>query len=338
MSIVEPRYEKKAAYAERIIVLLEKYSRVLLVLCDNIGSSHMQKIRINLRGKAILLMGKNTMMRRAIREALKPNEAGVVRGNPLWANLVPHIKYNVGLVFTDQDLPTIRDLLLATRVPAAAKVGAVAPQDVIVPKGITTLEPTKTSFFAALDIATKITKGSVEMLNDVQLITKGAKVGNSEAALLQMLGINPFTYGLLMTVVYDSGAVFSSQYLDYGEEELMGAFAAGVSNVAGISLALSIPSLAAFPHTVMNAFKNIAAVSFGTNYTFPLAEKLKSAAASAPAKAAAPVKSAADKAAADKAKAAEEEKKKKDAEEAAKKKAKKDSDDDGGGMGDIFGF
>jgi len=336
-------YEKKAAYVERVLGLLEKYPRVLIVLCDNIGSNHMQKIRLSLRGKAILLMGKNTMMRRAIRDSLKPGPDGSVRGNPQWNALLPHIKYNIGLVFTDQELPQIRDLLLATRVPASAKVGAVAPQDVVVPKGVTSLEPTKTSFFAALDIATKITKGSVEILNDVQLITKGNKVGNSEASLLQMLDIRPFTYGLIMTSVYDNGAVFAAEYLDYGEEELMSSFLEGIGNVTGLSLGLNLPTFASFPHVVLNGFKNVAAVALGTNYSFPLAEKLKAgpgpAAAAAPATTAAP---AADKKggkgddkAADK-KKADEEAKKKAAEEEAKKK--KDESSEGEPMGDIFGF
>lgn len=47
---------------------------------------------------------------------------------------------------------------------------------VVVPAGNTGLEPTKTSFFQALNIGTKITKGTVEILKDEKVITKGEKV------------------------------------------------------------------------------------------------------------------------------------------------------------------
>lgn len=81
------------------------------------------------------------------------------------------------------------------QVVAAAKAGAVAQVDVALLAGPTGLEPTQTSFFQALGIATKINKGSIEIISNVQLCTKGLKVGPSEAVLLGKLGLKPFAYG-----------------------------------------------------------------------------------------------------------------------------------------------
>jgi large subunit ribosomal protein LP0 len=47
----------------------------------------------------------------------------------------------------------------------------------------------------ALGIATKINKGAIEIISQVQLAKKGEKVGSSEAVLLTKLGIKPFAYG-----------------------------------------------------------------------------------------------------------------------------------------------
>ena len=58
-------------------------------------------------------MGKNTMMRKAIR--------GHLEQNPDLERLLPHIKNNVGFVFTKEDLCYVRDLLLANKVKAPAK-------------------------------------------------------------------------------------------------------------------------------------------------------------------------------------------------------------------------
>ena len=44
---------------------------------------------------------------------------------------------NVGFVFTNSDLKDIRDKILANRVAAPARAGAVAPGDVYVPAGNT---------------------------------------------------------------------------------------------------------------------------------------------------------------------------------------------------------
>merc|ERR1712200_347332 len=208
--------------------------------------------------------GKNTMMRKAIRGHL-PN-------NPKLEALMNHIRGNVGFVFTKEDLVSIRDMLLANKVKAPAKAGALAPLDVQVPAQNTGLGPEKTSFFQALNIPTKITKGTIEIVADVKLIKEGDKVGMSDSTLLNMLGISPFTYGLVIQKVYDSGTVFNPSILDITDDDLKARFMAGVRNVAAISLKVGYPNIASVPHSVVNGLKNCMAVASVTDITFKEAE------------------------------------------------------------------
>jgi len=258
---------KKSDYILKVVQCLEEYPRFLVVTCDFIGSKHMQQIRLSLRQSgSILLMGKNTLMRKAIRTKLEEH--------PEWDAILPNIKHNVGLVHTKGSLTSLRDKLLESTVPAIAKAGVLAPDDVILPKQVTALEPTKTSFFAALDIATKITRGCVEILNDVKLCDKGKKVGSSEAALLQMLDIKPFTYGLKVTSCWE-GSIFAPAFLDFTEDNLFKSIAVGINQVASLSLGLSYPTLPAFKHVVVNGFRNLVAVCLETGYTFKAMEEIK---------------------------------------------------------------
>merc|ERR1712066_309348 len=128
---------------------------------------------------------------------------------------------------TKEDLVAIRDMLLANKVKAPAKAGALAPLDVMVPAQNTTLGPEKTSFFQALSIPTKITKGTIEILNEVNLIKEGDKVGSSESTLLNMLNISPFTYGLQIENVFDSGTIFSPAILDITDDDIICRFMSG---------------------------------------------------------------------------------------------------------------
>jgi len=267
MSAGKTTKQKKAEYFERLISLLEEYPKILVVSCDNIGSAHMQKIRRTLRGKAVLLMGKNTMIRRAIRLNLNRNQE--------WANILPLIFGNVGLVFTKLELRQVRDVVQSLRVPAAAKAGIFAPKDVHIPKGMTSLEPTKTSFLQALNIASKINKGQIEIHNDIHLIKKGERVGSSESTLLQMLDVKPFEYGLHVVNVYDNGTVIDVAVLDMTDADVIARFGKGVANVAALSLGLHYPTLAAFPHVVLNGFKNLASIALATEYEFTQVKKLK---------------------------------------------------------------
>ena len=115
----------------------------------------------------------------------------------------------------------------------------------------------------------------MEIIAPVELIHKGEKVGSSEAALLAKLGIRPFSYGLVVQTVYDSGSAFDPAVLDLTEEDLMEKFAAGVSMVAALSLGLSYPTLAAAPHMFANAYKNVVAIAVETEYTYPQVEQIK---------------------------------------------------------------
>lgn len=96
------------------------------------------------------------------------------------------------------------------------------------------MEPGKTSFFQALGIPTKIARGTIEIVSDVVILKKGDKVGASEAALLNMLAISPFTYGLSVVNVFDSGAIFSPDVLDVDDETMIKNLQTGITNIAAI--------------------------------------------------------------------------------------------------------
>jgi len=258
---------RKVEYFAKLEQLLDEYPKCFLVDADNVGSKQMQQIRIALRGKAVVLMGKNTMMRKAIRGHLSQNSD--------LEKLLPHIRGNIGFVFTKEDLVDVRDMLLANKVRAPAKAGALAPLDVVVPAQNTGLGPEKTSFFQALNIPTKITKGTIEITGNVNLIKEGDKVGMSEATLLNMLKISPFTYGLVVKKVYEAGAIFDPAILDITDDDLKAHVMAGLRNIAAVSLAIGYPTAASVPHSIVNGMKKCLAIAAVTEITFKEAETMK---------------------------------------------------------------
>jgi large subunit ribosomal protein LP0 len=257
----------KANYFTKVVSYLDEYPKCFIVGADNVGSRQMQQIRISLRGCAVVLMGKNTMMRKAIR--------GHIENNAALDKILPHIKGNVGFVFTKGDLNEVREKLIENKVRAPARNGAIAPCEVIIPAQNTGLGPEKTNFFQALSIPTKISKGTIEIINDVPILKVGDKVGASEATLLNMLNISPFSYGLLIQQVYDSGSIFSPDILDIKPEDLRAKFQQGVANLAAVSLAIGYPTVASAPHSIANGFKNLLALAAVTDVEFKQAETIK---------------------------------------------------------------
>lgn len=260
--------ERKQKYFAKLVRLFDEHDRVLLVSADNVRSSDMQGVRKALRGKGTLLMGKNTMIRKALR--------GHAANKPELEPLIPFIQGNIGFIFTNDMQPNdVIDLLQEYRVAAPAKAGSVAPVEVTLPAGPTGMDPGKTNFLQALNIASKIVKGQVEIVNNTTLFTIGDKVGSSEATLLQMLNIKPFTYGMEVQTVYDSGSIYGAELLKMTDDDVVKAFQAGVARVAAISLAAGLPTIASLPHSIVRGYKNILAISIGTDYTIEQAAELK---------------------------------------------------------------
>jgi len=274
--------EKKEEYFEHMKNLIDTYQKIFVVHCDNVGSRQFMQIRCSLRGRGVVLMGKNTMMRKIVAEYLDEHP-----GHPIEA-MVPLLRGNVGFVFTNDDLGEIRDVLLSNTKPAPAKIGSLAPVDVVVPAGPTDCDPGQTAFFQTLEVSTKIVKGRIEIISPVQILTAGDKVSAGAAALLTKLDICPFVYGLTLVKVYDNGSLFAPSVLDITDEILAAKFGNAVRNIAALGLALGMPNTASIPHSLRSAFSTLVSIAVeceGVSFTKaePFIAKLPAAPAAEPA-------------------------------------------------------
>lgn len=261
---------QKQKYEARVHKLLTDYTNVFTVDADNVSSKQFMDIRAGLRPLgAEVLMGKNTLMKRCIRKYVEKT------GEEKWLAIADLLVGNIGLCFVKGDLNEAKDKIKEYKVGALARMGMTAQCDVFAFAGPTGLDPSQTSFFQALGIPTKIVKGSIEITADFKVCTQGERVSASEATLLAKLNIKPFLYGLDITQVFEDGAMYDPAVLEITEDDLKKKFQAGVSNVAALSLAAGYPTQASVPHSFINGYKNLLAVTLEVDYVFPLAEKMK---------------------------------------------------------------
>lgn len=229
---------------------------------------------------ALMICGKNTMMKKAINDLNENKEdvKGFVK-NEMYEKIITQLRGSISIVFADCELTEITKILDSQVREAPARVGSLAPKDVIIKAGPTGLDPRQTGFFGNLGIATKIVKAQIEILNDVKIITQDDKITPGQSALLDKLKIRPFEYKMTVRRVMLDGQLFDPAVLTITPDDILQKFAAGIANVTALSLSSGYVVPSATPHLIMNAFKNLAAVSFATDYSFPQAEKLKAAAA-----------------------------------------------------------
>jgi len=261
---------KKHEYFDKLIDLCVNTPNALIVNVDHVASKQMQQIRIELRGRAVVLMGKNTMIRKActIGHERHP-EAGL-------DNLRANVRGNMGFIFaTECTLDDIREVLKKHRLSAAAKSGQVSMVDYALPSGPTGMDPSQTSFFQALNIGTKIVKGQIELTSEFGILKVGDKVSPSAAVLLTKLAIRPFEYGMEVHQVFQEGSVFDAAVLDISPDVLMMKFMKGLGNMAAFSREVGVPTEAGLPHMFGNGFRNVASLAADIDFSFKEVEPVK---------------------------------------------------------------
>eukprot|EP00758_Cryptobia_borreli_P015399 Tbor_TRINITY_DN6021_c3_g2::TRINITY_DN6021_c3_g2_i1::g.11143::m.11143/K02941/RP-LP0, RPLP0; large subunit ribosomal protein LP0 len=319
--------QEKQQYEEKMNSLFEQYSKVLFVTVDNIRSQQIHLIRNELRGKAILIMGKKTLQRKIFMN--RTTREGATESDQQFFDKCKDLellRHNTGMIFTNADHSEVEAVLEKNKIQAPARVGTISPCDVVIHAGNTGMDPTKTSFFQALGIATKITKGTVDIINDKKVLSTGDKVDNSTAVLLQKLKISPFYYQMEVRAMWDRGVLFEAADMKINDEAINKMLMSGIKNLTALSIGAGLPTAASFPVTVADCFKKLLAASVATEYSFDefgAAETIKAAregklAAAPAAAAAAPAAPAASKAA------------------PAAAKAPEPSDDEDDDMGSLF--
>lgn len=260
-----------------------------------------------------MIMGKNTLMKAALKASMKkpdPEDSDYEDRKDEWyenpniPKIMDQLILNTNIIFTNGDLSKVKDILDSESRPSAAKPGMIAPSEVTVPAGPTGLDPKQTSFFQTLQIQTKIVKAQIEIVTEKQVIWVGDKIGATEAALLDKLKIYPFEYKMHVKKVLQNGSVFDAAVLEISSDDILAKFRKAINNQASAGLGLGVPNKASAPHSLLNGFKNLVAVSAMSGFEFPQAKAMLDAAKNAPAAGAGPAAGGATKAAA----AVEEEK------------------------------
>jgi large subunit ribosomal protein LP0 len=209
------------------------------------------------------------------------------------------LKGNTNLIFSNGDLSEVKSILDSEVRPSPAKPGMIAPMDVIIPAGPTGLDPKQTAFFGNLQIQTKIVKAQIDIVAEKKVISAGDKIGGTEAQLLDKLKIYPFSYKMEVKKVLQNGSMFDAKVLDLSTDTILAKFKNAAQNMTNLSLGAGYSTSLSAPHTLLNGFKNLAAVAALSGYEFKQATALLNAAKNAPAagaatavaaKAAAPVK------------------------------------------------
>ncbi len=219
---------KKEIFSD-LIELLKKYSVIAVADLQKVRSSQIQEIRKKLRGKADLIVAKNTILRKA-----SESIAGEKQNVDKFADGLTGSKV---LIFTQMNPFELIIFLNKNKVRVPAKGGDIATGDILIPAGNTGLQPGPViSEFNEAKVQTRIEGGSIFVARDTVVAAKGETISTKTASLLSKLGMKPMEAGLSLSYAYDNGLVLGPEDLNFDLDQMKNDFTSAARLAFGLAV------------------------------------------------------------------------------------------------------
>jgi large subunit ribosomal protein L10 len=201
-----PQWKKDEV--EAIKELIKEYPIFGIVGIGGIPAKQLQKMRRDLKGKAVLKVSRNTLIRRALEQSGEGKE------------MEEYVDVQTALIFTEQNPFKLFKTLEKSKSPSPIKAGAIAPNDIIVEKCETSFPPGPIlGDLQAAGIPAAIDGGKVVIRETKAVAKEGEAVSQKLAAMLTRLEIYPMEVGLDLRAAFESGMVFTPDVLAIDEDK-----------------------------------------------------------------------------------------------------------------------
>jgi len=242
-----------------LLELLKKYSVVAVADLQKVRSSLIQEIRKKLRGKADLIVAKNTILRKACEKI-----AGEKKDIDKFAESLTGSKV---LIFTQMNPFELIIFLNKNKVRVPAKGGDIATSEIIIPAGNTGLQPGPViSEFNEAKVQTRIEGGSIFVARDTVVVKKGDIVPIKTASLLSKLGMKPMEAGLSLSYAYDDGSVLGPNDLVFDLDQMKADFCSAARMAFGVAVEANIMLPETAPVIISKAYRQAVAVSVESGF------------------------------------------------------------------------
>jgi large subunit ribosomal protein L10 len=225
--------KRKAQRVEDLSNLINEYNVVAFASLNKVRAAQLQELAKRFRSEIFMKVSKNILVKRALEQNDKPNIQ----------DLTEHLEGSNTLLFTNMNPFTLSLTLEKNKIKTTAKAGDIAPEDIIIPAGNTGLPPGPAiSELNDAGIRTRIEAGSVWVIRETTVASKGDAIQPNVASVLSKLDIRPLEVGLRVVAAYEDGLVFSTNQLLPDVESLRIQFADASTHAYNLAMASSYPT------------------------------------------------------------------------------------------------
>ena len=173
---------------------MKKSRTILIASTRGLPSSQFHEIKKNLRGKAVVKVAKKTAVLRAV-DAVGKASLDKIKEN---------IGADVALFFSEMDPFELSGLLADNKSATKAKEGDIAPEDINVEPGPTTLVPGPAiSELSGVGLKVSVEGGKLAIKLPHTLVRAGEVIKANVAGVMGKLNINPMKVGFEPIAAYD---------------------------------------------------------------------------------------------------------------------------------------
>ena len=295
-----PKKDNKVHVYNKTQEFFKKYKNIVIADVKDISTDKIQKIRHEIisLGETETLCGKTTVIQKAIHDMKEAAKGDLPKHLPEKAledfvEAMPGIHLLV--IFTNKDIAEISNITAKYIIEKQAKPGQISPVEIIIPAGPTGMDSSQIDYFQALKIPTKVMRNQLEITTATKILTVGQKITLSEINLMKKFNIKPYKHQMKIKKLLLNGKLYGEEILKVTDDYMKTKLEQGIKNILGFSLAAHVPTQASAPHVISNAFRNICALSLGTNVLIDATKNMKDAPKEAPKKEEKPKKEEAPK-------------------------------------------
>lgn len=239
----------KVEEVEKLSKMISEYPVVGIVNMENIPAKQLQKMREVLRGEVVIRMSRKRLMKLALEKAKVEKLAEYLKGQPAF-------------VFSKMNPFKLYKILEKNKTSAPAKPNAIAPKDIVVPKGETPFSPGPVlAELQKFGIPTAIQKNKIIIKEDKLVAREGERISPELASLLTRLGIEPMEIGLNLLAVYEGGVIYSPDVLAIDENMLIAQLKEAYFNAVNLSVNTGYITKETAPLLIAKAYSEAKAVA-----------------------------------------------------------------------------
>jgi len=226
--------------------ILKKYSVVGLLDLYKLPSRQLQFIRRDLRGQVEIFMRKKCVLERSIKGE---------KGKKDLKKLLELDVKKPALILTNMNPFKLSKILVQNRSPTYAKPGDIAPNDIIVSEGPTSL-PAGPAIgdFQRAKIPAMVKEGKIHVRKKTVVAKQGEEITPEVSDILKKLNIQPMEVSVNLLAAWEDGVVFGKDILAIDEEEYLDKLQLAYTHAINLSVNTGYPTKQSIELMIGKAF------------------------------------------------------------------------------------